>query len=106
MESLRVTSSCDQGDGSLRWALEIAAQQEFSEIDIDSSVSHIHLEQSLPVIASNLKLNGHGVTISGVHACRIFRIDAGQVELSNLSLVDGLARGAKGCGSRNFLVPR
>ncbi len=95
-ESLRVTSCCDSGDGSLRWALETAAQQEFSEIDIDPSVSFIRLEQSLPVIASNLRLHGHGVIISGAHSCRIFRVDAGSVEFSELSLVDGLARGTDG----------
>ena len=95
-ESLQITTSSDHGEGSLRWALEIAAQRESSVLEIDPSLFRIALEQPLPVIVSNLKLQGNGVTISGDHSCRILRIDAGNVELSDLVLVDGLARGEDG----------
>ena len=95
-DSLRITASSDHGEGSLRWALEIAAKRECSVLEIDPSVSRIELDQPLPVIVSNLKLEGNGVIISGAHSCRIFRIDAGNVALSDLRLIDGLARGEAG----------
>ena len=96
MEPLRIIASSDHGEGSLRWALELAALRESSVLEIDPSVSRIELEQPLPVIVSNLTLQGNGVIISGAHSCRIFRIEAGRVDVSDLSLLDGLARGEDG----------
>jgi len=64
-EFLRITASSDHGEGSLRWALEIAAQRESSVLEIDPSVSRIQLDQPLPAIVSNLKLQGNGLIISG-----------------------------------------
>ena len=80
----------------MRWALESASQQQFAEVEIDPSVTSIRLEHTLSVIRSNLKPVGNGVIISGTHAWCILRIDAGQVELSNPCMVDGLVRGTDG----------
>ncbi len=49
----------------------------------------ITLSQSLPVIASDITINGNGHTISGSSSTPIFAIESGAVVIKNLSLRNG-----------------
>ena len=80
----------------MRWALEQASHNGSTEIEIDSNIQLIQLNDSLPPISNNLKINGAMTVIDGGNKFRIMNICSGSISLFNLSLINGLSRGADG----------
>ena len=109
--SLVVTNTADNGSGSLRDAVALAAAGDTIEFNIsnddpgyDSSAGMftITLTSGEIVIEKDLIIAGPSaanVAVSGNDSSRIFRVNSGNVSLSNLSLVRGRAKGADGTGS-------
>jgi predicted outer membrane repeat protein len=99
--TLTVTSAANSGTGSLRAA--IAAAQSNDTIAFAPSLAGqtITLKGEL-LLNKNLTIAGLGagaLTISGNHASRVFEVAAGmQVNLSGLTLSNGLAAAANGGG--------
>lgn len=60
-----------------------------SGADTINLTADITLNAALPPITSELKINGHGYTISGDHSHRIFNVQGGQLELNNITLAEG-----------------
>ena len=110
--SLTVTNTADSGAGSLRDAVALAATGDTIEFNIsnddpgyDSSVGvfTITLTTGEIVIEKDLIIAGPSaadLAISGNDSSRIFRVNSGNVSLSDLSLVRGRAKGADGTGSQ------
>ncbi len=94
--TIRVNQSCDEGEGSLRWALEQANRNGSTEIEIDPSIQLIQLNNSLPPINNDLKIKGAMTVIDGGNRFRIMNVCSGSISLLNLSFVNGLARGSDG----------
>jgi hypothetical protein len=66
-------------------------------IDLSSVKGTILLQSRLPAIASDLTILGDGNdTISGNARYRVLAVDSGTVTLENLTIADGLAKGADG----------
>ena len=105
---LNVTNTQDAGPDSLRATVEAAIAGDAIEFNIPTSdpgyniltgVFTITLTSGEIVIAKDLTIavrSGANVAISGNHASRIFKITAGTVEISNLSLIDGAVTGERG----------
>ena len=83
--TIQVNQSCDEGEGSLRWALEQANHNGSTEIEIDPCIQLIQLNDSLPPISNNLKINGAMTVIDGGNRFRIMNICGGRISLFNLS---------------------
>lgn len=109
--SLTVTNTGDDGVGSLRNAVLVAAAGDTIEFNLpsddpgyDSSagVFIITLTSGEIMIERDLIIAGPSaanVAVSGNDSSRIFRVTVGQVAISNLSFLRGRARGADGTGS-------
>ena len=108
---LNVTNTQDAGADSLRAAVAMAAPGDTIHFNIptsdtgyNASAGHIFtitLASGEIVIAKDLTIAGPSaanVAISGNHTSRIFNITAGTVAISNLSLINGTAKGADGTG--------
>ncbi len=106
--SISVTGNADTGPGTLREALAnvcpggtvdltpIAGQT----IALSANVDSYNFSGRL-YIGDDVTILGHGATISGSGNTRIFFIQGGNVNLTNLSLTDGLGEG----GSSQFGGP-
>ena len=97
-KQIKVTNTQSSGSGSLRWAISQANHTpEDDVIDLSLVSGTILLEISLPQITSNFYLQGNGDdVISGNKAHRVLSITQGVVSISDLTIADGLARGADG----------
>ena len=105
---LIVTNTQDPGADSLREAVAVAIAGDTIKFSIPTSdlgynistgVFTITLTAGEIVIDKDLAIAGPSaanIAISGNHAGRIFNITAGTVAISNLSLVNGKAKGADG----------
>jgi hypothetical protein len=105
---LFVSSTQDAGAGSLRATVGAAIAGDTIEFNIPASdpgynistgVFTITLTSGEMVIAKDLTIAGPSaanIAVSGNHASRIFRITAGIVAISNLSLIDGAVTGDRG----------
>ena len=98
LQQLRVTTTADEGDGSLRWAIAQAnATPDDDLIDLSGVSGAIALHRPLPAITGNLVLMGNGdSTISGSGSYRVLQVDDGEVTLRDVTLADGLAQGRAG----------
>ena len=86
----------NDGTGSLRQAIADAATGdtiEFSQAMTITLASHITIDKDIVIDG------GNNVTISGGDATSIFKVTSGTVVIKNLTLSDGLARGANGVES-------
>jgi hypothetical protein len=95
-----VTTTADtvnSGDGvlSLREAIQASAE---GDAIIFSVIGTITLTLGELVIGRNVTITGPagGVAVSGNNASRVLRIDAGTVNISNLTIRDGSVIGATG----------
>ncbi|MFZ1219717.1 MAG: choice-of-anchor Q domain-containing protein [Chthoniobacterales bacterium] len=108
---LTVTNTQDAGAGSLRSAIAMAAPGDAIHFNIQTSDNGyngsannftITLASGEIVIAKDLTIAGPSaanVALNGNHASRIFNITAGTVAISNLSFINGKAKGANGNSS-------
>ena len=60
-----------------------------SGADTVDLTADITLDAALPPVTSELSINGHGYTISGNHSHRIFNVQGGKLELSDMTLTEG-----------------
>jgi hypothetical protein len=67
-------------------------------IDITSDIT---LSTYLPQIDKNLTITGNNHTVDGDNAYRVFWVESGTVDFSNLTIANGLAQGGAGGGSSN-----
>ena len=114
---LNVTNTQDAGADSLRAAVAMAAPGDTIHFNIPTSdtgynasanIFTITLASGEIVIAKDLTIAGPSaanVAISGNHTSRIFNITAGTVAISNLSLVNGTAKGADGAAPNGSGLP-
>jgi hypothetical protein len=114
---LNVTNTQDAGADSLRAAVANAAPGDTIRFSIPpsdagynatSNIFTITLASGEIVIAKDLTIAGPfaaNVAISGNHASRIFNITAGTVAISNLSFINGRAKGANGNSSNGQGMP-
>ena len=89
----QVTSLADEGDGSLRQVIADAvagAEISFASGGTITLASPITIDKNLNIDG------GNSVTISGGEATSIFKIASGNVEIKNITLKDGLAKGGDG----------
>lgn len=96
---LEVTSTADSGAGSLRQALTTAEGNGEPDTIVFTVTGTITLLSALPTIATDVVVDGPGaaqLTISGGGTVRVFRIEGGSVEIRDLTIADGLARGEDG----------
>ena len=86
--------------GTLRWAIHQANSTSGQAlIDLSKMRGTITLNTSLPIIESDLIIQGNPATIiSGNHRHRVFAIRNGNVTLKNLNIINGLAQGRSGKG--------
>jgi len=94
-----VTNTQDSGAGSLRDTIAAATNGDTIQFDGALNGQTITLTSGEIVIAKDLTIavrSGANIAISGNHASRIFKITAGTVEISNLSLIDGAVTGDRG----------
>lgn len=94
--TLTVTNIADSGAGSLRDAMENAANQD--QIVFDQLLSGtISLASSLPIINASLTITGNNnVTIDGQSLYQIFFANQGTVSISQLTLSNGNSTGGNG----------
>ncbi len=93
--------SCDDGDCSLRDAIQLASSGD--TLDLGSLSGTITLNGSELVIDKDLTLTGpssSGLTISGNNASRVLNITAGTVSITNLTIMNGSVAG-NGAGILN-----
>jgi len=114
---LNVTNTQDAGADSLRAAVANAAPGDTIHFSIPpsdagynatSNIFTITLASGEIVIAKDLTIAGPfaaNVAISGNHASRIFNITGGTVAISNLSFINGRAKGANGSGPNGHGQP-
>ncbi|MGH9588126.1 MAG: beta strand repeat-containing protein [Acidobacteriaceae bacterium] len=102
-----VNATTDTGTGSgttgdLRYALTQAEQAANSGSTINiTATGTITLTSALPDIGQDTTIVGPGatqLTISGASAYRVFRITAGTVSISGLTIADGMSSGNYGAG--------
>jgi hypothetical protein len=107
---LTVANTLDAGADSLRAAVAMAAPGDTIHFSIPTSDSGynpsanrftISLASGEIVIAKDLTIQGPfaaNVALSGNNASRIFNVTGGTVAISNLSFINGKAKGANGSG--------
>jgi len=96
-QAATVTNEQDSGAGSLRQAITDAATGEtiifsYGKAMVISLTSPITIDKDIVIDGSG----NYDVTISGGQATSIFKIASGNVEISSLTLRDGLAQGGNG----------
>lgn len=100
-----VTTSLDDGTGqagTLSAAINDANANGGGTIEIDDNlVSRVDISGDMPLINFNdqnasTSIVGNGTTIDGGGQHRIFFVDAGQVDISDVTLTDGYAQGGDG----------
>jgi hypothetical protein len=104
--TITVTNTNDSGPGSLRQAIADAAPGETINFSVTGTIT---LTSGQLEILRNLTIQGPGanlLSISGNHASRVFRINAGvTAALDGLTIKDGMPfddpEGFGGCGIRN-----
>lgn len=99
LRQLRVDDARDRGMGTLRWAIAQANHTpEDDLITLLTGKTPIVLESPLPVIQSNLYLDGRGAIVSGGEQFRVFEMRDSNVVVHDLTIADGLAQGDHGRG--------
>jgi len=78
----------------LKTALETANETQIT--DTIKLTNNITLEAPLPLLKSNVILEGNHYALDGDNACRIFNVKSGQIEMHNLTLRNGLAQDERG----------
>ena len=64
--------------------------------DIITLRGDIRLSEALPTISSDLTIRGHGHTINGDNRLRIFDIEHGEVNIKDMTLINGSSPGGYG----------
>ena len=93
---LVVTNLNDSGPGSLRQTIATAGPTDVIEFSVTGTIV---LTTGELLVDKNLVINGPGadqVTISGNNTSRVFHITAGDVEISGLTIANGIAEEAGG----------
>ena len=95
-----VTSLADSGTGTLRDTIAASAANDSIVFSVTGTIT---LTSGELVIGRNLTITGPtgGVTVSGNNASRVFNIQTGTVNLSNLTLINGNPFGGVGGGIYN-----
>ncbi len=95
---IMVTTTDDDGSGSLRKAIALANQYpDDNAIDLSQVSGEIALNSPLPKIHGNLAIIGDGNdVINGNDLHQIFYIEQGEVSINKLSINNGLAKGKDG----------
>ncbi|MEC8691784.1 MAG: hypothetical protein VX016_09525, partial [Verrucomicrobiota bacterium] len=91
--AVQVTSNSDDGEGSLRQVISDLEEGDtitFSDSFTITLVSPITINKDIVIDG------GDKVTISGGEETTIFKITSGNVEIKNITLRDGLSKGADG----------
>ena len=91
--AVQVTSNSDDGEGSLRQVISDSEEGDtitFSDSFTITLVSPITINKDIVIDG------GDKVTISGGEETTIFKITSGNVEIKNITLRDGLSKGADG----------
>lgn len=98
-EVLTVYTTNDDGVGSLREVLAYAENND--TIVFDGGVSGaIMLNSALPMITQNLTIKGNdGILIDGQNQYQVFFVNAGNVSISNLRILNGVSQGGNGGAS-------
>lgn len=98
LKQLTVTTTADDGTGSLRWAINQANESpEDDLIDLSQVSGTIKLKKSLPKINSNMTIVGNGDDlISGDEAHQVLYVNSGEVTIKDLTIADGRAMGNDG----------
>ncbi|MBF2029420.1 MAG: DUF4347 domain-containing protein [Oscillatoriales cyanobacterium C42_A2020_001] len=98
LKQLQLTTTNDEGKGSLRWAIAQAnATPEDDVIDLSQVSGAIALQSPLPAITGNLFIRGDSNDIlSGENRHRVLTVERGDVTLSHLTIANGLAQGSAG----------
>ena len=95
-----VTNKNDSGSGSLRQAMiDAEAHAGFDIIDASGISDTIKLATGLPTITQDVLIMGSGtanLAVSGENLVRPFFITGGTVEIADISIVKGYARGNNG----------
>lgn len=94
-----VTTEIDrEAKGTLRWAINQAnSAEEKITIDLTKVKKAIVLEQELPTITKDLTIEGkENTVISGNKRHRVFQIKNGNVNLKNIAIIEGVAKGSQG----------
>lgn len=102
-QRISVISNADTNAlGTLRWAINQAnSNKQQTIIDLSQITGTIELNQSFPTITTDMIIKGDRNTIiSGNNRHRIFRVRKGNVVLSNLQIINGLAQGTQGKNGR------
>src|SRR5215212_9199627 len=101
--AFNVTNANDSGPGSLREAIGQANANAGSTITLAGGLGTITLASRLPVIAAAVTIDGGNNTVSGNNQFRVFFISPLQanaaINISNLTIANGLATGGTGGGS-------
>ena len=99
--TITVSSTADAGAGSLRTALTTAAAGD-NIVFTTPANSTITLASPLPIINQNLTINGAGsagLKIDGGGTNRVFFVNSGAVNISNMTIQNGNATGGAGGNS-------
>lgn len=92
--AMSASMAVDVGDdAALRAAIFAANTGGDSTINVTGNIT---LTQSLPMITSDLTVNGGGFTINANNTGRAFFAAAGSVSISNLTIANALAQGGHG----------
>ncbi|CAN5406910.1 hypothetical protein BH09VER1_BH09VER1_09670 [soil metagenome] len=97
-----VTSNADTtAVGTLRWAIAQANANAGSTINLNDNLGTITLTSAMDIITTSVTINGGtGNSVSGAEAYRIFFVNTANstdaVNISNLNLIDGYAKGGDG----------
>ncbi len=97
-----VTSGADSGPGTLRQAIFDA------NVNADASntitlATNVTLTRSLPMITKSATIAGGGFTVDAANTGRVFFVQAGTVNISNVTIANARAQG--GAGGGNVGIP-
>jgi uncharacterized repeat protein (TIGR03803 family) len=99
-----VTTNADSGAGSLRAVIAAAAPGDTITFDSSLTGQTITLTSGEIIINEDLTITGPGsgsLTISGNSASRVFFMLSGTVNISGLTITNGIAQGGTGGGGNN-----
>jgi len=94
-----VTNNNDSGAGSLRSAIAAANMAGGTNTISVNTAGTITLAAPLPILQSNVAINGPGsnlLTVSGGNSSRVFFADTGTIAISGMTISNGTAAGGNG----------
>ncbi|NQT13199.1 MAG: autotransporter domain-containing protein, partial [Planctomycetes bacterium] len=94
--TITVSNTNDSGAGSLRQAMLSAGSGDTIDITATGTIA---LESALPVIDQSLTISGPGagsLTINAQDTHQVFFVESGTVEIEDMTIVNGLAKGGDG----------